>query len=86
MPTASRPIFLCGGDMTPGPRGTDCPSPLHDHPLPASHCDAAEEAGSRLYRGWTNRRCSCGLYGWEPGRPHPSARRTTRTRRTEENR
>lgn len=55
--------------MTPGPRGTDCPSPLHDFPLPSGYVDAAEEAGSRLNRRWVNKRCpSCKLYGWEPGR------------------
>lgn len=70
MPTSSRPVFLCGGDMTPGPRETDCPSPLHDFPLPPGYCDAADEAGSRLNRGWTNKRCpTCKHYGWEPGRP-----------------
>jgi len=44
-------IYLCGGDTSLGPRGTDCPSPLHDHPLPIGYCDAAAEAGSRLARG-----------------------------------
>lgn len=59
-------IYLCGGDTTPGPRGTDCPSRLHDHPLPSFYCDAADEAARRLRDRWSNRRCAkCGLYGWE---------------------
>lgn len=67
MPTPSRPIFLCGGDMRPGPRGTDCPSPLHDHPLPSGYVDAGTEAGRRLNKRWTNRKCGrCGTYGWAP--------------------
>jgi hypothetical protein len=62
-----RPIFLCGGDFTPGPRDTDCPNALHDHPLPAGYGEAHEVAMSRLYRGWSNLRCpDCGLYGWGP--------------------
>jgi hypothetical protein len=70
------PIFLCGGDFTPGPRGTDCPSPLHDHPLPSGYTDAAEEAGRRLNKRWTNKRCAqCGLYGWLPGLPIRGERR-----------
>jgi hypothetical protein len=68
-------IYLCGGDMQPGPRDTDCPSPLHDHPLPVGYCDASEEAMSRLTRGWSNRRCpQCKTYGWEPGRPRKDHR------------
>lgn len=63
-------IYLCGGDVTPGPRGTDCPDSLHDHPLPAGYVDAAEEATRRLNKRWANRRCPrCGLYGWAPGAP-----------------
>jgi hypothetical protein len=63
-------IYLCGGDLRPGPRGTECPDPLHDYPLPAGYVDASEEAASRLGRGWGNPRCGrCGLHGWTPGRP-----------------
>lgn len=59
-------ILLCGGDTTPGPRGTDCLSRLHDHPLPSGYNDAADEAARRIRNRWSNRRCSrCGLYGWE---------------------
>lgn len=59
--------YLCGGDTTPGPRGTDCPDAAHDHPLPAGYVDAAEVAGQRLAAGWSNRRCpTCGLHGWWP--------------------
>lgn len=62
-------IYLCGGDMRPGPRGTDCPDSLHDHPLPSGYVDASMEAGSRIARGWVNRKCPrCGFYGWQPGR------------------
>lgn len=62
-------IFLCGGDMRPGPRD-DCPDPLHDFPLPSGYVEASEEAGSRLNRGWSNTRCDrCGSYGWAPGQP-----------------
>ncbi len=43
-------VYLCGGDMRPGPRETDCPDPLHDFPLPAGYVDASEEAASRLSR------------------------------------
>lgn len=63
-------IFICGGDDTPGPRGTECPSPLHDHPLPSGYGDAAAEASRRLQprAGWKNKLCrKCGLYGWEKG-------------------
>jgi hypothetical protein len=66
-----RDIYVCGGDFTPGPRDSDCPSELHDYPLPAGYCDAFEEADSRISRGWSNRKCDqCGLHGWAPGRPH----------------
>jgi hypothetical protein len=59
--------YLCGGDTTPGARGTDCPDVAHDHPLPDGYVDAAETAGSRLYQGWRNRPCPrCGVYGWWP--------------------
>ena len=62
-------VYLCGMNTRPGPRDTDCPSPLHDHPLPTGYIEAADEAGSRLYRGWGNPKCQqCGLYGWTPGR------------------
>ena len=51
--------------MRPGPRGTDCPNALHDHPLPSGYVDASEEASHRLYKRWTERKCpDCGLYGW----------------------
>ena len=61
-------VYLCGGDMRPGPRD-ECPDPLHDWPLPDGYVDAAEVAGSRLGRGWRNVRCErCGLYGWRAGR------------------
>lgn len=60
-------VYLCGGDDRPGPRGTDCPDALHDHPLPVGYVDASEEAASRLGRRWRQRKCpSCGLYGWLP--------------------
>ena len=60
-------IFICGGDETPGPRGTDCPDPLHDHPLPVGYVDASAVAERRLRQRWANNRCSsCGLYGWVP--------------------
>lgn len=60
--------LICGGDDRPGPRGTDCPSALHDHPLPAGYVDAHEAAARRLYRRWRSVKCSaCGLYGWVPG-------------------
>jgi hypothetical protein len=62
--------YLCGGDETPGARGTDCPSVLHDHPLPDGYIDASEVASSRLYWRWANTRCgACGLYGWAPPQP-----------------
>lgn len=63
-------VYLCGGDMRPGPRETDCPDPLHDFPLPSGYSEASEEANSRLNRGWNNTRCDrCGRYGWSPGQP-----------------
>jgi len=61
-------VYICGGDDRPGPRDT-CPNTLHDWPLPAGYTDAAQAAGSRLRRGWVNKRCpDCQLYGWVPGR------------------
>lgn len=60
-------IFICGGDDRPGPRD-ECPDVLHDYPLPAGYVDAAQAAGRRLSRRWSNTRCRrCGLYGWVPG-------------------
>lgn len=51
-------------------RDSDCPDPLHEHPLPSGYVAAANEADRRLYRGWKNLKCRrCGLYGWAPGRP-----------------
>lgn len=68
MTGATDVIYLCGGDLRPGKRG-DCPDDLHDFPLPSGYTDAAEEAASRLARGWVQRRCpQCRLYGWIPGR------------------
>lgn len=68
-------VYLCGGDMRPGPRGTDCPDPLHDFPLPSGYNEASEEANSRLNRGWNNTRCEqCGRYGWRPGEPRKGER------------
>lgn len=60
-------VYVCGGDLRPGPRGTDCPDPVHDHPLPRGYCDAAEVAEDRLNEGWKNLKCrACGLFGWQP--------------------
>lgn len=60
--------YLCGGDLRPGPRASECPDPLHDWPLPTGYGEANEVAHARLRRGWRNKRCSsCGLYGWVPG-------------------
>lgn len=59
--------YICSEDDHPGPRGTDCPNPLHDHPLPASYLGAAVDAGLRLREGWLNPRCpDCAQYGWTP--------------------
>lgn len=64
-------IYVCGGDLRPGPRD-DCPAAVHDWPLPSGYVDASEVAHSRLYRGWSNRKCPiCGRYGWGPGRIRP---------------
>ena len=63
----TKPTFICGGDESPGPRSTDCPSPLHDHPLPSGYVDASIVADRRLRRGWANIPCDlCGLYGRVP--------------------
>lgn len=62
--------YVCGGDERPGARGTDCPSELHDHPLPAGYVDASIVAGRRLAEGWSNRKCpECDLHGWAPPVP-----------------
>jgi hypothetical protein len=67
--SSRRPTFICGGDVTPGPRDSECPNALHDWPLPTGYVDASMVAASRLSRGWGNRKCArCGLYGWTPGR------------------
>lgn len=59
--------YICGGDLRPGPRGTDCPDTLHDWPLPTGYGDASDVAARRLRKRWGNRRCpDCGLYGWVP--------------------
>jgi len=59
-------VYLCGGDETPGPRGTDCPNRLHDHPLPSSYVEADVVAHRRIAKRWSNRKCpDCGIYGWE---------------------
>jgi len=69
MPVPSRRVFICGGDETSGPRGTERPDPLHDHPLPSGYIDASTVAGHRLRQGWGNRKCQrCGRFGWTPGR------------------
>jgi hypothetical protein len=73
--------YICGGDMRPGPRETDCPDALHDFPLPSGYVDASEEAMSRLSRGWSSKRCRrCGLYGWTPGRPRKGEELPARVR------
>lgn len=60
--------FICGGDLRPGPRDTECPNALHDWPLPSGYVDASEVAAHRLSKGWSNRKCTqCGLHGWMPG-------------------
>lgn len=60
-------VYVCGGDERPGPRGTDCPNRLHDHPLPSGYIDASAVAQRRLSQGWASRRCpSCHVYGWVP--------------------
>lgn len=64
-------IFICGGDERPGPRGTECPSSLHDYPLPAGYVEAQEVAARRLRKHWKNIKCkACGLYGWVPPLTH----------------
>lgn len=73
--------YICGGDMRPGPRETDCPDPLHDFPLPSAYVDASEEAASRLSRGWGNPCCGrCGRHGWTPGRPRKGEELPARVR------
>lgn len=63
-----QPVFICGGDDTPGERDA-CPHALHNFPLPSGYGDAHATAQSRLSRGWKSKRCpTCGLYGWIPGR------------------
>jgi hypothetical protein len=47
--------YLCGGDETPGARGTDCSSALHDHPLPDGYVDASIAAGQRIGNGWSTK-------------------------------
>jgi hypothetical protein len=62
-------IALCGGDYQPGPRDA-CPDPLHDYPLPSGYNDAAEAAGRRFRKGWSQTKCpTCHVYGWRPGQP-----------------
>lgn len=60
-------IILCPpGKPQLAPRD-DCPSELHDYPLPLNYNAAHEEAGWRLRHRWSNRRCPrCRLYGWAP--------------------
>jgi hypothetical protein len=60
--------FLCGGYYERRqPRG-DCPSTLHDWPLPSGYVEASEVADARLRARWANKKCpECGLYGWAPG-------------------
>lgn len=66
--------YLCGGNLTPGPRMTRCANVLHDWPLASGYVDAHEVAMSRLYRKWANPRCpDCGLFGWRPGRIDPES-------------
>lgn len=68
MPSSVRTI-LCVANDEAGPRGTDCPSVLHNWPLPSGYTDAAENAARRLRTGWVNPRCgSCREYGWRPGK------------------
>lgn len=63
----NRTTFICGGDETPGPRGTTCDNVFHNYPLPSGYTDASEVAARRLRRGWKNPRCpDCGIYGWIP--------------------
>jgi hypothetical protein len=60
-------VYLCGPDEIPGPRATDCPSALHDHPLPRGYLAASDVAGRRLRQHWHSVKCrDCGLYGWTP--------------------
>jgi hypothetical protein len=73
-------VYVCGGQEGTGPvREVACTSPLHDWPLPPGYVDASVEAGWRLRNGWGNRRCTCGLYGWEPGRTTEAHLRRTPT-------
>jgi hypothetical protein len=60
-------VYLCGGDLRPGPRASECPNELHDWPLPTGYADASDVAMSRLRRRWANPRCTeCGRFGWRP--------------------
>lgn len=73
---ADRATYICGGDETPGARGTDCPNLVHDHPLPNGYVDASLVAGRRLANGWRNPTCpDCQTHGWippAPTTPHPT--------------
>ena len=61
-------IILCGGSSVLEPR-SECPSTLHDWPLPDGYVDAHEAAKSRLARQWKQAKCKdCKRYGWIPGR------------------
>lgn len=67
MSTRSPAVYICGGDETPGARGTDCPNAVHDHPLPNGYVDASTVAMRRLNTGWRNPMCdTCGIHGWIP--------------------
>lgn len=66
--TRGSALYLCGGDLRPGPRAESCPNVIHDWPLPSGYIDASEVAASRLRRGWANVACpDCARYGWRPG-------------------
>lgn len=63
--TTDGPVFICGGDETPGPRETECQNALHDHPLPVGYVDAQQVAARRLRTRWYSKRCpDCRRYGW----------------------
>lgn len=66
-------IYLCGSDYANLDRRSECPSTLHDWPLPNGYVDAGEVASARLRHRWSNKRCpECSLYGWIPGTKHES--------------
>lgn len=66
-------VILCVADYSRLQERGDCPSALHDWPLPDDYNASHDVAWSRITQGWAQKWCpDCQSWGWKE--PHKTMR------------